>query len=72
MPQPLDDEVLVRVAAASLNPVDYKIRQGGYPLVTAGKLPIVMGRDLAGTIEICGTRAHYMLTKGDPVFAFIG
>ena len=72
IPQALDDEVVVRVAAASLNPVDYKIRQGGYPLVTADKLPIVLGRDLAGTIETCGTRAHYMLAKGDPVFAFIG
>ena len=70
-PQPVDDEVLVRVRAASVNPVDYKMRRGGYPFATAEMLPLVMGRDLAGTIETCGTRAHDMLSHGDRVFAFI-
>ncbi len=72
IPQPQDDEVLVRVAAASVNPVDFKIRQGKYPAVKEDDLPITLGRDLAGTIEAVGTRAHYMLSRGDPVFAFIG
>lgn len=72
IPEPHDDEVLVRVAAASVNPVDYKIREGKYPAVQEKDLPVILGRDLAGTIEAVGTRAHYMLSKGDPVFAFIG
>ena len=69
VPQPHDDEVLVRVAAASVNPVDFKIRQGKFPPVSQDDLPITLGRDLAGTIEAVGTRAHYMLSKGDAVFA---
>lgn len=72
IPQPQDDEVLVRVVAASANPVDYKIREGKYPAVKEEDLPVTLGRDLAGVIEAVGTRAHYMLSKGDPVFAFIG
>ena len=72
IPQPLDDEVLVRVRAASVNPVDGKTRAGQYPPVRADKLPMILGRDLAGTIEAVGTRAHYMLSHGDRVFAFIG
>ncbi|WP_294393334.1 NADP-dependent oxidoreductase [uncultured Sphingomonas sp.] len=72
IPQPQDDEVLVRVAAASINPVDYKTREGKFPAVQEDDLPIILGRDLAGTIEAVGTRAHYMLSKGEPVFALIG
>lgn len=72
IPQAKDDEVLVRVAAASLNPVDYKTREGEFPPVGEDALPAILGRDLAGTIEAVGTRAHYMLRQGDPVFAFIG
>ncbi len=71
-PQPVDDEVLVRVRAASVNPVDLKTRSGEFPVVTAEMLPIVLGRDLAGTIELVGTRAHDMLSHGDKVFAHIG
>jgi NADPH:quinone reductase-like Zn-dependent oxidoreductase len=71
-PQPVDDEVLVRVHAASINPVDLKTRAGEFPAVGADALPIVLGRDLAGTIETCGTRAHNMLSHGDRVFAHIG
>jgi len=33
MPQPADEEVLIGVRAASVNPVDYKIRSGSYPIV---------------------------------------
>ncbi|WP_242146231.1 YbhB/YbcL family Raf kinase inhibitor-like protein [Sphingomonas sp. BAUL-RG-20F-R05-02] len=72
VPQAQDDEVLVKVVAASVNPVDYKTMQGEFPPVGEGDLPIVLGRDLAGTIEAVGTRAHYMLSKGDRVFAHIG
>ena len=72
IPQPRDDEVLVRVAAASVNPVDYKTREGKHPMVKENDLPIILGRDLAGTIEALGTRAHNMLSRGQSVFAFIG
>lgn len=72
IPQPVDDEVLVRVRAASINPVDWKIAAGQYPPKPADALPFILGRDLAGTIEAVGTAAHYMLSHGDRVFAFIG
>ncbi len=71
IPQPVDDEVLVRVHAASVNPIDGKTRSGEFPPIGADQLPVILGRDLAGTIEAVGTRAHYMLSHGDPVFAFI-
>ena len=72
IPQPVDDEVLVRVRAASVNPVDYKTAQGKFPMVAADDLPITLGRDAAGTIEAVGTRAHFMLSKGDRVIAHLG
>ena len=50
VPQPRAGEVLVKVEAASLNPVDYKIRGGKYPLVKEDKLPFVLGRDFSGTV----------------------
>lgn len=69
LPQPKDDEVLVRVHASSVNPIDGKIRSGdrGDP----DKLPITLGRDLSGVIESCGTRVSG-LRAGDPVFAMLG
>lgn len=72
MPQATGDEVVVRVRAASVNPVDCKTRAGAFPAVGEDKLPIVLGRDLAGTIETCGASAHAMLSHGDRVFAHIG
>jgi NADPH:quinone reductase-like Zn-dependent oxidoreductase len=68
IPQPKDDDLVVRVHAASANPVDYKIRSGA--VFGKDALPIALGRDVSGTIEICGTRAN--LKKGDAVYAHLG
>ena len=71
VPQAVDDEVLVRVAAASVNPVDWKTAAGEYPPKGEDQLPFALGRDLAGRIDALGTRAHNMLSVGDRVMAFI-
>lgn len=71
LPQPEDDQVLVRVHAASVNPVDYKTREGKFPAIQRDALPITLGRDLSGTIETCGTRVSGTV-KGDAVFALLG
>src|SRR6201996_4696042 len=49
--QPGHGKLLIRVSAASVNPVDYKIRNGGYPKVTDKDLPVTLGRDVAGVVE---------------------
>lgn len=70
IPQPEPDEVLVRVHAAGINPVDYKIRDGGYPSVTSQQLPKILGRDVAGIIERCGG-AVTRWKEGDAVYAML-
>lgn len=69
-PTPKDDEVLIRVRAASVNPVDYKIRSGAYPVVKQDQLPKVLGRDVAGEIERCGSAVRN-LKAGDTVYALL-
>jgi NADPH:quinone reductase-like Zn-dependent oxidoreductase len=67
-PQPRDDELLVRVKAASVNPVDYKIRTGQY--AKREQLPIPLGRDVSGTVARCGTQVRDW-EEGDEVFAML-
>jgi NADPH:quinone reductase-like Zn-dependent oxidoreductase len=69
-PQPKRDEVLVKVHAASVNPVDYKIRSGQYPKVQREQLPMTLGRDVAGVVERCG-EAVTSCKKGDSVYAML-
>jgi NADPH:quinone reductase-like Zn-dependent oxidoreductase len=70
-PQPGPGEMLVKVAAASINPVDYKIREGAYPAVKADKLPYTLGRDISGRVEKCGAGvARFKL--GDLIYAMLG
>lgn len=69
-PEPQNEEVLIRVRAASVNPVDYKIRSGTYPVVKQDQLPKVLGRDVAGEIERCG-RAVRNFKEGDTVYAML-
>ena len=51
IPQPKPGEVLVRIKAASINPVDYKIREGHFPRITGRDLPMTLGRDVCGVME---------------------
>jgi NADPH:quinone reductase-like Zn-dependent oxidoreductase len=69
-PTPGQGEALVRIHAASVNPVDAKMRAGSYSVIKEDKLPYVLGRDLSGVVERLG-QAVGGLQVGDPVFAFI-
>ncbi|HEY4395397.1 MAG TPA: NADP-dependent oxidoreductase [Polyangia bacterium] len=53
-PAPGPNEILVRVAGASLNPVDWKQRSGALRQFMPLTLPAVLGRDAAGTVAAMG------------------
>ena len=68
-PEPKDDEVLIRVIAASVNPVDVAIRSGKYAEYFHTTLPLIPGMDAAGVVETTGSKIS-ALKAGDPVYAF--
>lgn len=63
-PQPGPAEVRVRVEAVGLNPVDYKLMQGGHP---AWRFPFVLGLDVAGVVDAVGDGVDQW-QMGDRVF----
>ena len=63
-PEPGPTEVLVRVAAAGVNPVDWKVRAGGG---LVGEPPFTLGWDVAGVVEEVGIGVTW-LSPGDRVF----
>ena len=67
-PAPSAGELLVRVEAAGLNPVDYKIGAGKLRAVQGYRMPVVMGCELAGVVEVCGAGAA-RFAPGDRVVA---
>lgn len=70
VPQVLPNHVLIRVAATSVNPVDYKIRQG----IAAGiapDFPAVLHGDVAGTVTAVGEGVT-TFEPGDEVYACAG
>jgi NADPH:quinone reductase-like Zn-dependent oxidoreductase len=50
-PEPVPTEVLVRISAAGINPVDWKTRQYGGYQQAIGDPPLILGWDLAGVVE---------------------
>ncbi len=65
-PEAKQGEVLIRIQAVSVNPVDYKMRAGHLPI----PLPDVLGRDVAGTVEAVG-EGVIEFRAGDNVFAVL-
>ena len=66
-PEPLPTEVLVRVGAAGVNPVDWKTRAGAGMAHVLGEPPFVLGWDVAGVVEEVGFGVT-TLAPGDRVF----
>lgn len=68
-PRPSQGELLIRVVAAGVNPVDGKIREGWLAEVLPHEFPLVPGWDAAGVVEELGDGAT-RFRKGDRVWAF--
>ena len=67
-PHPGHGEVLVRVHAAGINPVDWKIRQGELKEQLHYLFPLILGWDVSGVVEAAGT-GTMRLKAGDEVFS---
>lgn len=65
------DAVLVRVQATSVNPVDWKIRQGYLQAAYPHHLPIIPGWDVAGVVEAVGPAVVTGLEVGDQVWGYV-
>jgi NADPH:quinone reductase-like Zn-dependent oxidoreductase len=61
-------DVLVRIHAASVNPLDVKIRDGDLKAILPFRVPFVLGNDLAGTVVAVGARVT-RFAVGDEVYA---
>ncbi|MFE9723272.1 NADP-dependent oxidoreductase [Streptomyces sp. NPDC005794] len=62
------DDVLVRIHAASINPLDLKLRDGDFKAILPYRLPLVLGNDLAGVVIQAGPGVT-RFAVGDEVYA---
>ena len=69
-PEPKDDEILVRVIAAGVNPVDAYARQGMLAKRGLDNRPAIIGYDIAGVVEKTGANAKKFKT-GDAVYSYL-
>ena len=69
-PEVAADGVLIRVAAAGVNPADWRLRSGQLRFVARLKMPFVPGSDIAGVVEAVGPGVTRFRT-GDPVYAML-
>jgi NADPH2:quinone reductase len=69
-PEPGDDQLLVRVQASSVNPVDVFIAAGALRGMADYEFPVVLGRDYVGVVERMGA-AVTRYAVGDEVYGFL-
>lgn len=65
------DTVLVRARATSVNPVDWKVREGYLQAAYPHHLPIITGWDVAGVVEQVGPAVRTGVQVGDEVFGYV-
>ena len=68
-PKPASDEILVKIKAAGINPVDRKIREGFLKDRMPYQFPIILGWDASGIIEELGSQISGFKV-GDEIFAY--
>jgi NADPH:quinone reductase-like Zn-dependent oxidoreductase len=69
-PEPKNDELLVRVMGAAVNPVDTYVRQGKLSLGGQMHGPIIIGYDISGVVEKTGADAN-KFKAGDEVYCYL-
>ena len=69
-PEPKENEALVQVIAAGVNPVDALIRTGKYAKFFGTTLPLIPGYDIAGIVEKTGAKIT-KLKAGDSIYAYV-
>src|SRR5690242_13273014 len=69
-PRPGAGEVLVRVAAASINPIDWKLRSGVMRAVRPLQFPAILGRDASGEVVEVGSGVA-TFAPGDQVLGLV-
>jgi len=67
-PEPGEGQVLVRLAATSVNPIDYKMRSGAAKGRYSLQFPAILGRDISGTVRSLGAKVSGF-APGDKVMA---
>ena len=67
-PQVVDGDVLVKVSAASVNPLDKMVRNGEFKQVLKYRTPFVLGHDVAGVVTRVGSGVRDFQV-GDEVYA---
>src|SRR5438034_1890038 len=70
LPEPKENEILVRVIASGVNPADPLILNGKYAKEFGTHLPLVLGYDMAGIVVKTGAKVT-KLRVGDPVYAYL-
>src|SRR4029078_3130273 len=68
VPRPGSGDLLVRVRAASVNPVDYKIRDGSVKLLIPFSVLLILANDLAADVEAVGPNVT-KFKVGDAIFS---
>lgn len=70
MPEPAlrDDDVLIEIYAAGLNPLDSKLRDGAFKPLLPYRPPFILGHDLAGIVVRIGAKVRHF-QPGDEVYA---
>ena len=69
-PVATNDQVLIQLKSVSINPLDWKIRNGEMKLMSGSKFPKNIGIDFSGIIEEVGSEVNHF-KKGDEVFGSV-
>jgi len=68
LPEMREDDALIEIHAAGVNPLDSKIRDGAFKAFLPYRLPLILGNELAGVVIRVGSRVR-RFKPGDEVYA---
>ena len=70
MPEPNENQLLIKVYACSFNAIDWKILRGDFKIITGREPPLIPGGDYSGTVEKCGANVN-TFAVGDAIWGHV-